>query len=37
MELGAAEYAEVFYKTEAANVDISGGVSNTWFEGYRIA
>jgi len=37
MELGAAEYAEVFYKTEAANVDISGGTTNTWFEGYRIA
>ena len=36
MELGAAEYAEVFYKTEAANVDIGGGASNTWFEGYRI-
>ena len=37
MELGATEYAEVFYKTAAANVDISGGAANTWFEGYRIA
>ena len=37
MELGAAEYAEVFYRTETTNVDISGGATNTWFEGYRIA
>jgi len=37
MELGAAEYAEVFYRTETTNVDIEGGASNTWFEGYRIA
>ena len=37
MELGATEYAEVFYRTETTNVDIEGGAANTWFEGYRIA
>jgi hypothetical protein len=36
MDMALDDTASVYYKTEAANVDISDSTSNTFFEGYRI-